>query len=340
MGRDVIYKQYQKVQGIVRLWFDQLKQDKNLVVFLIFLVISTGFWFLNALRKEYTATLSYPVKFVDLPENKMLPEDFRGRIEVKVKAVGFVILRYQLSNAFLPLTFSVSEMQSLKTASGEEGVFTITSTEKNKIAGQLSQGMELIDISPDTLFVPLAEKGNARVPVKILADIGFQKQYLQAGEIMVQPDSVTISGPKSIVDTIRFIQTRKVDLQGLSDTVTTNVPLVIPPRVKSSVKKVTATIPVEPFTEINLKIPLRIYGLPDSLRIKTFPSSIQVSFRVGISKYGTIDESHFSAVIDASPVLRSDRPERLKVRLDKAPINIESLSFSPIFVEYLLEKKN
>ncbi|MGQ1891965.1 CdaR family protein [Thermophagus sp. OGC60D27] len=338
MGEKRFHISYQKILGSIRMWFDQFRHDKNMLIFLIFLVISTGFWFLNALRKEYTATLSYPVKFVDLPEDKMLPNDFKSRIEVKVRAVGFVILRYQLSNAFLPLTFSVSDMQPLKSASGE-GVYTLTSGEQNKIVGQLSQGMELIEIHPDTLFVPLAEKGNAMVPVRISAEIGFEKQYLQAGPIILDPDSVKISGPKSVVDTIRYVETRKISIQGLSDSVTTSVPLVIPSRVKSSEKRVMATIPVEPFTELNLKIPLRIYGLPDTLRIKTFPSEIQVSFRVGISKYGTIDESQFRAVVDASPVLHDDRPDRLKVRLDKAPVNIESLSFSPIFVDYLIEKK-
>jgi hypothetical protein len=337
MGKGAVNTMYLKISGWIRDRVNRLRQDKNVLVFLIFLVIATGFWFLNALRKEYTATLDFPVKFVNIPENKMLPDDFKSRIEVKVRAVGFVILRYQLSNTFLPLTFNVSEMQPLKTEAGE-GVYTLTSGDRNKIVGQLSQGMELIDVKPDTLFVPLAEKSNKRVPVKVSADIGFEKQYLLSGPIMVQPDSVMISGPKQVIDTIKYIQTRRLKLEGLSDSISTVIPLIIPSQVKVSDKKVTATIPVEPFTELVLRIPLRVYGLPDSLRIKTFPSEIQVSCRIGMSKYGTIDESRFLAVVDASPVLRKDRPDRLKVRLDKAPSNVESLSFSPIFVEYLLEK--
>ncbi|WP_016775931.1 CdaR family protein [Anaerophaga thermohalophila] len=337
MGNNAVNIKYLKILGWIRDWFNRLRQDKNVVVFLVFLVIATGFWFLNALRKEYTATLSYPVKFVNIPEDKMLPDDFKSRIEVKVRAVGFVILRYQLSNTFLPLTFNVSEMQPLKTEAGE-GVYTLTSGEHNKIVGQLSQGMELIDVNPDTLFVPLAEKSSKRVPVRVSADIGFEKQYLQAGPILVQPDSVMISGPKQVIDTVKYIETRELQLEGLADSISTVIPLIIPSQVKASEKRVTAIVPVEPFTELNLRIPLRVYGLPDSLRIKTFPSEIQVSFRVGMSKYGTIDESQFHAVVDASPVLREDRPDRLKVRLDKAPSNVESLSFSPIFVEYLLEK--
>ena len=319
-------------------WFNRLRHNRDLIIFLAFIVIATGFWFLNALRKEYAATLDYPVRFVNIPENKMLPEDFRNRIDLKVRAVGFVILRYQLSNTFLPLTFDVSEMEPV-TINGRKGVYTITQNDQKRIVGQLAQGMELMEIQPDTLFVPLIEHTNRQVAVRAQATLGFAKQHMQAGPVILEPDSVTVSGPSHMVDTISFIQTRPLIYEELNDTLTTNVSLVLPPRVAASVNRVRATIPVEPFTELNKRVPVRISGLPDSLRIKTFPSEINVSFHVGISKYEMVEASQFRAEVDATPVLGENRPERLKVRLAKVPEEVESVSFSPIFVEYLLEKR-
>ena len=319
-------------------WLNRIRQDRNLIIFLAFLVISTGFWFLNALRKEYTATLNYPVRFVNVPEDKMLPEDLDNNIALKVKAGGFVILRYQLSNTFLPLTFDLSEMKTWSSGDNK-GVYSVTREGHNRIVGQLSQGMELIDVEPDTLFVPLLEKGAASVPVKIDTQLTFEKQFLQAGPVILQPDSVDIFGPKNIVDSLHFIEASPVIFENLADTVTTMVNLKLPAQVKSSVKRVAATIPVEPFTELNISVPLRVNGLPDSLRIKTFPSEIQVSFRVGISKYEAINRNMFRVAVDLDQVFKEDRPDRLKVRLERVPDDVESLSFSPIFVEYLLEKK-
>lgn len=338
MGRNIskinVFPGWKKTKD----WLDQIRQDRNVIVFLVFLVISTGFWFLNALRKEYTATLSYPVKLVNVPKGKMLPEDFKSRIEIKVRAGGFVILRYQLSNTFLPLTFDVSEMNA--TSSGnQDGVFAVTKEEQDRIVGQLSPGMELIEVKPDTLFVPLIQTSTEKLPVRITADLGFEKQFLQSGNIIIEPDSVELTGPRNIVDTMKFAYGNKLTFENLSDTVSTMVPLKLPAQVKSPVKKVLATIPVEPFTELNLRVPLKIHGLPDSLRIKTFPSEIQVSFRVGMSKYESISENQFQAIVDVTNVFADERPNRLKVRLDRVPKHIESLSFSPIFVEYLLEKK-
>ncbi|MGM0376522.1 MAG: CdaR family protein [Bacteroidota bacterium] len=319
-------------------WFNRLRQNKDLIIFLGFLVIATGFWLLNALRKEYNATLSYPVRFVNLPENRMLPDDVQDYINVKVEAVGFVILRYQLTNTFLPLTFDVSEMNSA-TVNDTEGVYAITSENENRIVGQLSQGMELTDIEPDTLFVPLIEHKKTRIPVRAQTDLTFAKQHMQSGSVILDPDSVDISGPRQIVDTMSYVRTRPLVYEDLSDTVSAVTSLVLPGRVSASANRVSATIPVEPFTELNMRIPVRVTGLPDSLQIKTFPPEVQLSFHVGMSKFEMVDESGFRAEVDASPVLREDRPERLKVRMAKVPDEVESVSFSPIFVEYLLEKR-
>lgn len=319
-------------------WLDRVRQDKNVIIFLVFLVISTGFWFLNALRKDYIATLNYPVRFVNVPENTMLSDDMRKKISVKVRAGGFVILRYQLSNTFLPLTFDVSEMKPWS-SDDQKGVFTVTEDGHTRIVGQLSQGMELIDIEPDTLFVPLLEKRTAKIPVKIRTQLSFEKQFLQAGPVFLEPDSIDVLGPKQIIDTLKFIEARPLVFENLEDTVSTMVGLNLPPEIKSSVRRVEATVPVEPFTELNFSVPLRVNGLPDSLRIKTFPSEINISFRVGMSKYEKTNRSMFRAVVDLDQVFKEDRPDRLKVRLERFPEHVESLSFSPIFVEYLLEKK-
>ncbi len=319
-------------------WLDSLRQNRNVVMFLIFLVISTGFWFLNALRKDYTATLSYPVKLVNVPSNKMLPTDFDNEIRVKVRTGGFVILRYRLSKTFLPLTFDVSQMKAWE-GGDFDGVFVPIKDVRNRIVGQLSQGMQLIEVEPDTLFVPFITRSTRKVPVEFRGTLTFQQQYTQSGPLIITPDSVEISGLQTLVDSVSVIPTNRLELKQLADTFSTTVAITLPEGVSVSPRKVSVVVPVEPFTELNLKIPVQVKGLPDSLRIKIFPSEIQVSFHVGVSNFAKINRSLFRAVVDVSPVFSGDPPSRLKVNLDQMPAEVKSVRFSPIFVEYLLEKK-
>ncbi len=319
-------------------WLNKVRQDKNVVMFLIFLVISTGFWFLNALRKDYTATLTYPVRLINIPSNKMIPDDFNREINVKVRAGGFDIMRYRLSNSFLPLTFDVSRMKPVEKG-GREGAFVLTHNESTRIVGQLSQGMQLVELAPDTLFVPLITRVTRKVPVVLQSQMSFQQQYTQSGPWVIAPDSVEVSGLEGVVDTVSFIPTTLLSLKELADTIQTSVLLDLPKGVSGSFRKVSVMIPVEPFTELNLKVPIEIQGLPDSLRIKTFPSEVQISFHVGVSNFGKITRSQFKALVDVSPVFMANPPTRLKVNLAIIPDGVKAVKFSPIFVEYLLEKK-
>ena len=43
--------------------------SKDILSFLLFLVLSAGFWFVNALGKEKETTLSIPVRYVGIPVN-------------------------------------------------------------------------------------------------------------------------------------------------------------------------------------------------------------------------------------------------------------------------------
>ena len=48
----------------------KLKNDKQVIVFMVCLLIATSLWFLNALSKDYTTIVSYPVKYINPPKNQ------------------------------------------------------------------------------------------------------------------------------------------------------------------------------------------------------------------------------------------------------------------------------
>lgn len=118
-----------------------------------------------------------------------------------------------------------------------------------------------------------------------------------------------------------------------------SVSLLRPQGLNISQKTTSMLIPVEPFTESSMVIPIEVIGLSDSLRGKTFPSEVSLTFRTGLSKFDKISESDFRAIVDASVAFSEDRPARLRVRIDKTPQGIYALNYSPIFVEYLIERK-
>jgi hypothetical protein len=109
--------------------------------------------------------------------------------------------------------------------------------------------------------------------------------------------------------------------------------------VKLSDNKASVTIPVEPFTESTVQVPIIPQNVPDSLRLKAFPPEITVSFRVSLSRFEDIKAGDFLATIHFTDELINDNNQRLKVKLEKYPEGLYFIDYSPLFVEYLLEKR-
>ncbi len=315
----------------------ELREDKNALIFLFFLFLSTIFWILNALSKDnYTSDLQYPIRISNDNKNELIIGDVRRDLTLKVRGGGFSILNYHLNEKFLTQTIDLTGLPRVK-VQDVDGVIISTKEYQSRIEGKLATGMSLVDISPDTLFIPLVEKVSKKIPVKLNASIEFVKQCQLSGKIKMQPDSVIVSGPSNIVDTLSSIYTKPQVFAELKDTLVRNIGLREEKWLEYSTKRVVINIPVEPFTEASVQVPLMAEGLPDSLLLKTFPSEVRVAYRLGLSK-ALFNPSDFLFTLDFTDVDLSNLPQRMKVKLKSRPENIGQMNYSPLFVEFLLEK--
>lgn len=331
-----------KIQSVVKSYLSDeitlLKKKHDFFIFLIFLFVSTTFWFLNALRNNYVANFSFPVQFVNVPDNEIVVGTDKQFIQLKVKGTGFSILRQYLSNSFSSPTYDVSKLRRVK-LNGANNAFLISREQRKHFSGQLFMGMELVEISPDTVFVEIQKFEKRKVPVKFNGRLKFEKQFLLSGDVSFDPDSVEVSGPKNIVDTLSSVLTKYFIYEKVRDSLVRNVALMSIKDLTISDKSASMLIPVEPFSETSILVPITVTGLADSLRGKTFPSEVSITFRTGLSKFEKISSSDFSAIVDASSVFNNEQPSRLKVKIEKYPSGIYSMDYSPIFVEYLIERK-
>jgi hypothetical protein len=325
-----------------KVWFQSALtyfRNKDVLVFLFFLFISTSFWFFNALRHDYVTDFSFNVRLTNVPDHLVLLDSDTKEVNIKVRSSGYSLLRQYLSNSLVPVNYDVSQLRRTP-SSGK--AYLLAREQYRGIKEQLLVGVELLSLTPDTVFISLDEKKEKKVSVVLGGNVEFQKQYALAGNIICQPESVSVSGPQSIVDTITAVQTVFKTFEALSDTLVREIDLLPLDGVTYSDSKVKVTIPVEPFSEKTFIVPLEVAGLPDSLRLKTFPPEITVTLRAGLSRFESIDASEFRAEVDAAPLVAvssGSRPQRLRVRLTNKPDKVQSIDFFPLYVEYILERR-
>ncbi len=327
-------------QNIIRDAFGKLtrlKLDRRVMVFLFFLAISTIFWFLSALGREYTTNIRYPVRYTNFPENMVMVGDPPSSLELTVNSYGYTLVRYYVSRRLMPIVFDVNSFSLNRLPdTGTHNFYILSSVAANRIAGQLGADIEILDIRPDTLFFSFTEMTSRKLPVKPVLDLYFDQQFMVKGNIDVEPDSVTVHGPAHVIDTMKFVPTKATAIRGLNKSARKNIELADIDKLTFSPMGVLVTIPVVKFTEASINIPVEVVNLPDTLTMKTFPSVITVSYLVALTDYNKVNAQLFRATVDYNSPPKGQG--RMAVRLVNRPDFIRSVRFSPQSVDFIIER--
>ena len=321
-----------------RFQYGKLKFDRKLLVFLFFLLLSTIFWLLNELSKDSNTTISCPVKYINLPKDKVLVKELPSEFDLTIEAPGYTLLKYKLSTRLLPLIFDLNQYGiTILGGTEEQRFFILTSRARTGISRQLKSDVQILDISPDSLIFEFGDIVRKTVPVVHNLSIEYAKQFMQAGEITANPDSIVISGPDRIIDTIHQVFTRFEILKEVNEPLTKEYVLDAINNVSFSERKVNINIPVEEFTEAVLDVPIEKIHVPDTLVLKTFPGSIKLTCMVSLSNYERLTSHQFRAIVDFDGI-EQNLSNKLKVSIEKSPDFVRSIKFHPINVEFIIEK--
>lgn len=316
----------------------QLFQQRKLLTFLVFILISAAFWFVRSMGEVYETEVTYPVQYINFPDNKILLGRVPEQLQLRVRAKGFRILKSKLNLNLIPLKFNVSSF-SLNTL-GTDTFYVITATVKDILSTELDQ-ITILDISPDTLFfrfTDMAVKKVEVVPVLALNDKFFQKQYMQNGNIAVSPDSIIISGPKTVLEKIDRILTEPIIFTNLSDTVQIQCNLSLISTVTFSQHKVMVSIPVDRFTEVDENLPVVPVNVPDSLNMIAIPGKVTITYNICLSNYNKLTKNPLILQIDYNAV-HEKQVNRLTVFLADTPKIISNIRFNPKETEFLITRK-
>lgn len=315
---------------------NNIRIDRNIITYLICVIIATILWFLNALNKDYTAVISYPVKYVNLPQGKHLITELPSTLSLEVRAKGFALLGHRISTSFLPITFNVNTYSNHLLEKDEVFEYALNTNEiKDKISNQLNTEIKLLDITPATIDFKFAQSVEKMVAIRPVVHYTLKRQYI-LNQITATPDSVLISGPATIIDTLQYIPTKTLRLKDLGKSVNKEVELSTLQGCTVDDITVKLDLQVEQFTETKKSVKLQALHVPDSLYLRLFPDNINITYDVGLSNYDKISNQNFEFYVDYKQTTSSSF---LDVKVGKTPAYIKNLVYSPQKVEYIIERK-
>lgn len=281
------------------------------------------------MRDEVSFTYHIPIYVVDQPENIIITSDLPV-IEVKLKDKGAQLLNLWKRSMTIDVPFNPKYK--------EQSRLLLTTEELNNfIQRKLPTTTQIVSISPNFVSLYYSVGSSKQIPVEVIARLSIAKQQILAGKIVSTPSFVTAYAPTHILDRIHTAYTDTIDTGLLSETTHFSVGFQGVEGVRFVPDVIDVTIPIETFTEKELTLPIECVGLPSNKAVRTFPSKVNISCFVALSRYKSATPDKFRAVISYEDIIRSNNG-KAKVDLIKSPDFVTNSYLAIDSVEVILEE--
>ena len=228
-------------------------------------------WLMVNMDREFTISVAIPVVLGELTADKSLTQSIPDRIDATITGPGWKLMGFQNNLPVLVLDVMQEQVDVLA---------------RLRELTDAADGITVVRAQPFFLNVRLDETVMRRVPVIHQLDIRYRNRYDQVGEVRLTPDSITVTGARSVLDTIRSWTTVSREITNVRDSLELTLPVTPPPSyVQVSHAAVRVEVGVTEFTEGEVRIPIRTRGNPRGQEVVFSPATLTVRYDVPIDEY-------------------------------------------------------
>lgn len=309
------------------------KVNKEFLVFLFFLALSSIFWLMMTLNETYEQEVSVPVKLFNIPNNAVLTTDINDTLHVTVRDKGYTLATYIYGDIVKPIRLNFMAYANKNTGRG-----AVSLSELQKLARQSFMGSsKIVSIKPDKLEFYFNFGQSKIVQVRLNGEVIPGKEYYLA-RTKFWPEYVTVYANQNTLDSIRCILTEPLRIKNLSDTMVRTVNLIAMKGIKVVPAQVKIGLYPDILTEESAEVPITALNMPEGKALRTFPSKVNVKFNVGASMFRKIDTNQFTVVVDYREI--AGKPSsKCNVYLRSAPSGVRNAHLETTQVDYLIEQQ-
>lgn len=303
---------------------------KRLRFFSFFFALSLLFWIITKLSNTYSSSVEFEINFVDIPPLVVLEQDVVSKMKVDITASGFQLLVYHF--------FKDDINVSIENADYGGNLAEIDlMDQKFSLQKQLYQNAILNRVSPPQLNFSFGKLKRLKIPVIPPDEINFKPGYDQAGEWVIEPDSVWVYGTSKKVNALNGLSIQPLSQETVDNNIEEKVKLLAIDQIRFETESVLIKTSVKRFTEKSIDAFINIKNLPDSLSIKLFPQSLKVTFLVLVDKAESISAADFKFSCDYGQAQSKDE-NSLEVFMEMKPEGVSKVRWKPKKVDYLIRK--
>jgi YbbR domain-containing protein len=306
-------------------------ERRKLSIFFVCLFLAVAAWLFFSLSNKYEYEVKTVVNFKNLPVNKAFNPLQSDTVLLTVQGSGWQLLFTRMR--IYPRDVKVD----LKTLAKRN--FVTFSEQMNTINSYYSSDQKIINVQPDTLYFDFTTRKVKKVPIKLIDDLFFIKQFGQSEKTILKPEMVTISGPQNQLDKINYWVTDTFRRKGISITINDKVNLQLPKEANISIfpSSTEIKIPVEEFTEKELFIPIKVINNQQYYNVKLVPDKVKITIMVSLSDFADVKEDNFEAIVDLN-LWKDSKAIQLPVQIIKKKSFSRIRKIDPLQIDFFIKK--
>ena len=281
-------------------------------------------WIAVTSDKEYTYIIQVPLKIETLGPNLVLKKQLPESVRLKVIGTGRSLFALNFVDKQIGLEFP--EINS-------DQIINLTDY-INKFQFPQDLGVTVVDvISPKKLNIDVDKFYQTRLPVKVISNIKPVPGYLLVN-YSASPDSVFVSGPKSLILDMTDVPTDTVNKSDVRFPFEYRVKFKFPNEEVIHFEPLSTQIEfkIEPIVERTLyNIPIIITDVPNDISAEATPASISIRVKGGESRISSLSQDDLHATFDFRDHFISGRmqyPMEIKTPDDVTWIEVSPKTFN------------
>ena len=306
-------------------------ERKRILVLITCLLMAIGAWLFLALNNKYVYAAKTVLVYKNFPQKRAFHALQSDTVDLQVEGTGWQLLFARLRIKPQSISISLDKLNNRN--------FILFSEQLYQVNQQLETSQTIISVRPDTLYFDFSERTVKRVPVRLVSNFSFEKQFDVSNDIEIIPQFVTLSGPEQELKKINEWPTDTLTLKNLQRSVGARVSMAQNKLKNVNIFPTSAEvkIPVDEFTEKTIELPLGVTENQEYYSVKLYPKKVKVTFLVALSKYQQINEDFMDAVVDLSE-WKNLNHNQLRVKLLRFPDYCKLVKITPEKIDFMIEK--
>ncbi len=266
---------------------------------LLSVIAATTFWFFNALNKSYSTRLNYPLEFNFQRDSVVVVSPLPNRIIVDVTGGGWNLVRKTFLLSAGPVVIDLDNPTEIK--------FLTRATFLPLISEELS-GLTLDFVLTDTLFVNIEPKISKVIyPLVDSLSVPLEEGYRIISEIRLEPDSLVVEGPKSMIDTISDTYYLQMTDNSIDNSYNDESDVEFESDlIRSFPDEIGVRFSVAEFSRSVVTVPIEATNFPQDSSIYLQDSVINIYYVSRTRDLGKINTSDFNVAADLTMMIERD----------------------------------